>query len=190
MKKLVFFGFSVLVFGLIFIPSTRAQMMGSQSSESENISNTENEMHQTLNVVLSEILSKYNVSRVQDLDCSEVTDEDFESVGEAVMETIHPGDVHEAMDERMGGEGSESLREAHINMGENYLGCQSESGTRFGMMGRNYDSQKGGRFGMMGWGYGANMMGASNLGGFGIFATLVWIVVLVDLVLLGIWLWK
>ena len=37
---------------------------------------------------------------------------------------------------------------------------------------------------MMGWGYG-NMMG-----GFWFFGSILWIVVLVDLVLLGIWLWK
>lgn len=39
---------------------------------------------------------------------------------------------------------------------------------------------------MMGWGYG-NMMGNY---GFGVLSTLFWIIILVDLVLLGIWLWK
>ncbi len=37
---------------------------------------------------------------------------------------------------------------------------------------------------MMGWNYG-NMMG-----GFGVIGSLIWIIVLVDLILLGIWLWK
>ncbi len=37
---------------------------------------------------------------------------------------------------------------------------------------------------MMGWNYG-NMMG-----GFGVIGSLMWIVVLIDLILLGIWLWK
>ncbi len=42
---------------------------------------------------------------------------------------------------------------------------------------------------MMGWdgGWGSGMM---NAGGFGLVASLFWIVVLVDLILLGIWLWK
>ena len=39
---------------------------------------------------------------------------------------------------------------------------------------------------MMGWYYGNNMMGS----GFGLWAFLVWLVILIDLVLLGIWLWK
>lgn len=37
---------------------------------------------------------------------------------------------------------------------------------------------------MMGWGYG-NMMS-----GFGFLGSLFWIVILIDLILLGIWLWK
>lgn len=41
---------------------------------------------------------------------------------------------------------------------------------------------------MMGnWGYGGSMMG---YGGLGIFVSLFWIVLLIDLVLLGLWLWK
>lgn len=40
---------------------------------------------------------------------------------------------------------------------------------------------------MMGLSYG-NMMG--NWGGFGFIASLFWIVILVDLILLGVWLWK
>lgn len=38
---------------------------------------------------------------------------------------------------------------------------------------------------MMGYEWGSNMMG-----GFGIVATVFWLVILVDLVLLGMWLWK
>ena len=38
---------------------------------------------------------------------------------------------------------------------------------------------------MMGWGYGGMMNG-----GFGVLGTILWIVILVDLTLLGFWLWK
>lgn len=39
---------------------------------------------------------------------------------------------------------------------------------------------------MWGWGYG-NMMGGA---GFGLIATLFWIAGFIDLILLGVWLWK
>lgn len=42
---------------------------------------------------------------------------------------------------------------------------------------------------MMRWGYG-DMMEWSGTGVFGSLAFLFWIVLLVDLILLGIWLWK
>lgn len=39
---------------------------------------------------------------------------------------------------------------------------------------------------MMGGSWGYNMMGS----GYGVLATAFWLVILVDLILLGIWLWK
>lgn len=39
---------------------------------------------------------------------------------------------------------------------------------------------------MMGWGGYGNMMGY----GFGVLGIILWLVILVDLILLGIWLWK
>lgn len=41
---------------------------------------------------------------------------------------------------------------------------------------------------MMGWNYGGSMMGA--IAGWSVFGTLYALVILVDLVLLGLWLWK
>ncbi|MBI3955999.1 hypothetical protein HY339_01975 [Candidatus Gottesmanbacteria bacterium] len=41
---------------------------------------------------------------------------------------------------------------------------------------------------MMGWNYGGSMMGAA--GGWGLFGSLYGIVIFIDLVLLGLWLWK
>lgn len=70
--------------------------------------------HESLEVVLEEIGQK---------DCDEYTQEEFERIGDAVMEQQHPGEAHEAMDLMMGGEGSENLRLMHINMGLGYLGC-------------------------------------------------------------------
>lgn len=71
------------------------------------------------------------------IDCDELSNEQLEAIGEYVMEQMHPGEEHEIMDARMGGEGSESLKQAHIN-----IALGSYCGQNYGMMG----------FGMMGQG--------------------------------------
>src|SRR3989344_1488126 len=48
--------------------------------------------------------------------CSELTDEPLEEIGDYYMEQMHPGEAHEIMDNMMGGKGSESLEQVHINM--------------------------------------------------------------------------
>ena len=86
--------------------------------------------------------------------CDNLSEDQFEILGDYFMEQMHPGEAHEIMDERMGGEGSESLRLMHINMGKAFY-C----GENYGMMG----------YGMMGSGmmgnYQNNMMG--NYNGYG-----------------------
>ncbi len=99
--------------------------------------------------------------------CDELTDEQLEAIGEYAMEQIHPGEEHEIMDARMGGEGSESLKQAHINIA---LGsyCGQNYGMGFGMMGQGMmgtgtiDAIGGGTmaYGMMGTG----MVGAGFYG--------------------------
>ncbi len=85
-----------------------------------------------LDRVLEEVLTKYGKSKIQELECSELTDEDFERIGDAYMESIHPGEAHEVMDRMMGGEGSEALRSMHIRMGRGYLGCIGNWEGKFG----------------------------------------------------------
>ena len=89
---------------------------------------------QDLDQILGQLLDKYQTEKIQDLPCNKITDDDFEDLGDAFMESIHPGQAHESMDRMMGGEGSASLRQAHIHMGQNYLGCNSIGAG--GMMGR------------------------------------------------------
>ncbi|RMD45247.1 hypothetical protein D6829_02805 [Candidatus Pacearchaeota archaeon] len=65
--------------------------------------------------------------------CDFLSDSDLEALGEYFMEQMHPGEEHELMDARMGGEGSEALRQAHIRMGTGFY-CR-QSGRKYTMMG-------------------------------------------------------
>ena len=62
--------------------------------------------------------------------CANLSNEELESIGDYVMELLHPGEQHEFMDRMMGGEGSESLKQAHINMAQRFY-C---GGTAYGGM--------------------------------------------------------
>ncbi len=85
--------------------------------------------------IVSEIISKQSVTSTSQIDCSKISDEEFEELGDALMEKMLGNhELHEQMDERMGGEGSESLKQMHIFMGMNWLGCTDSVGMGSGMM--------------------------------------------------------
>ncbi len=67
-------------------------------------------------------------------DCQTLTDSQLELIGEYYMEQMHPGEAHEFMDQMMGGEGSESLRQVHINMAKR-LYCNQNIYVGYGVMG-------------------------------------------------------
>lgn len=67
------------------------------------------------------------------LPCDSLTDEQLELVGDYYMAQMHPGEAHEIMDERMGGEGSESLRQMHIGMARSFY-CGEYGAMSSGMM--------------------------------------------------------
>jgi uncharacterized membrane protein len=103
--------------------------------------------------VVTDILAEQRVAKTDDINCNQVTDDRFDELGDAVMEMmIGDSRQHEAMDNMMGGEGSESLRAMHIGMGQRYLGCASDDSGSFGM----------GQMGMMG-GMMSMMGGAMNM---------------------------
>ena len=108
--------------------------------------------------------------QAKQITCDELSDGDFGALGEYYMGQM-VGDSHEAMNQMMtnmmGKEGEEQM---HVVMGKRLSGCDT--------------SAKGGVNSMMGFG---NMMG---WGGFGLLASLFWIIIFVDLILLGVWLWK
>lgn len=84
--------------------------------------------------------------------CNELTDAQLEELGDYYMELMHPGEAHELMDARMGGEGSESLKAVHINMGRSFY-CRDSGammGGMMGMMGTGGMGMMGTAFGMMG----------------------------------------
>ena len=105
--------------------------------------------------------------------CDNLTQEQLESIGEYYMEQMHPSRQHEYMDGMMGGEGSESLRSAHIQMGQViYCGKTDTPLTYGGMMGMGmmdgYGAGATGGYGMMGTGARSGMMGfASGSQGYG-----------------------
>lgn len=99
----------------------------------------------------------------QKIACEDLSEDDLELIGDYYMEQMHPGEAHEAMDEMMGGEGSESLRQMHINMARSFycgehdaMGPQSmQTMMSGGMMGNNM---------MMGGMMGNNMMYTGQAG--------------------------
>jgi len=111
--------------------------------------------------------------------CDKLSNEQLESIGDYYMEQMHPGESHELMDNMMGGEGSESLKQVHINMAKR-LYCNENVYIGYGMMG------SGGRMNMMSRG----MMGSypasydySNYGYWNIF----WILLFVAAIFLIVW---
>ncbi len=115
------------------------------------------ETNQTVDQVLMAIKQAQNVTQDQDIDCAKVTADQFAILGDAVMSIMHPDETqHEFMDQMMGGEGSQSLENMHISMGQQYLGCYNNTN------GANTDLRGMGC--MMGSTAGCGMMG-SNVGG-------------------------
>jgi len=109
------------------------------------------------------------------ISCDKLTDEQLESIGDYYMEQMHPGEAHKMMDQMMGGEGSESLRQVHINMAKR-LYCNEDIG---GMMG-------GGMMNMM---MGNNMMGNyPAYYGYNNFWNVLWMVFLIGAIALIVWL--
>lgn len=119
--------------------------------------------------------SLYNKFQSKQLACNQIKDADFEKIGEYLMNQSFGGNVdahiqmNNSMKQMMGENAEEQM---HIRLGKNATAC-------------NTNGQGGGND-MMGYGNYGNMM----MGGTGIIGSIFGIVVLIDLILLGILLWK
>ncbi len=101
--------------------------------------------------VIQNIAEAQEVSDYSEIDCNQVTDEQLDELGDAVMSVmVGDGKQHELMDNMMGGEGSDSLSAMHINMGRRNLGCV-DGASGMGMMGggmRQTSAMMGNMFGL------------------------------------------
>ena len=114
------------------------------------------------------------------ISCNKLTNEQLEEIGDYYMEQMHPGESHELMDNMMGGEGSESLKQVHINMAKR-LYCNENVYIGYGMMG------SGGMMNMMGRGMMGNYYPASyNYSNYG-YWNIFWILLLAVVIFLIVW---
>ena len=193
MKK-IFISILFFLIGSVLIVSPAHAQMGMIGNYFNNnnlsSSQTEQQYQQNLNNLTNDIFKSQKVNSISKLDCKKINNDQFEKVGDAWMDVrIGNEATHQSMDDMMGGEGSQSLTNAHIQMGESYLGCTSTNANYgwMSMMSGFNNTAKGGASNMMGFGnYG--ITGGGN--GLFILPLLIQIVVLIDLILVGVWLWK
>lgn len=141
----------------------------------------------------------------QNADCKQLNDEQLESIGEYLMEIMHPGKAHHLMHEQMGiEEGTEAEEEFHVNMAKSMY-CQ-EGGMAMKNAGMMSMMRGGGMDGnMMGGGNMAgmdSMMGNVGMGNAGLWSgsgwswlmlivgVVFWIAIVVAVILLIIWLYR
>lgn len=200
LRKIVLLLTSIILAGLglwlLWPRQAQAQMLSQGMMGQSGVPISETEEHRALPEVLKEVLQSQQASTLAELDCQNVTDEQWEELGDAVMGQMHPDtEQHEAMDEMMGGEGSESLRQVHIRMGQNYLGCARGNLWGQGMMGGfGRGMMGGGMWGMMGAGNNWLSSGSKNWQAWGwwhiVLGSLTWILFIALLVATTRYLWR
>ena len=141
--------------------------------------------------VLGKIMQNQEITKLGDIDCESVSEENFEKLGEAVMSVMHPDpEQHDLMDRMMGGEGSKQLEAMHTYMGKKYLNCGGEGMNMMGgmmgsgMMNNGFSPQKSNGFmngSMSGFGM---MSGSPFMGGFFGYAFMIlfWVFVIIGIV--------
>ena len=171
MKKITL---SLIAVGFFVVVSTASAQMGMMGNNYWQNNSTANQLPQDseLSKTLQGIYTAQEIDSLAQIDCSKISDDQFGEIGDNYMSLMLPNKrQHEAMDNMMGGEGSASLRQAHINMARSHLGCWSNynSGPIFMPMMGSYgtDSYDGNSYSMMNSGYGYPMWWGGS-GGYGI----------------------
>lgn len=143
----------------------------------------------TIILMILVVLSSFVVAHEEDLfaeaeeiinskiSCGQLSEAQLEAVGEYYMEQMHPGELHERMDAMMGGEGSEQLKQIHINLARSFY-CGEH-----GAMPRNMMNTMMGRGGLSMMNY-----GMKGYGSYGSFLNVLYFILLIGLIIL-IYLW-
>ncbi len=80
----------------------------------------------TVQEIVSGIMAAQGVQSRDAIDCTKISRDTLDKLGDGLMDYYHPGSAHEVMDAMMGGEGSSALEAMHVGMGEAYLGCRGD----------------------------------------------------------------
>jgi hypothetical protein len=168
---------AVFAVSLFLVANVASAQTGMMMSGAQNTSATTTSSA-AIGTALQTIYQAQNVSASKQVDCTKVTDTQFEKLGDAYMGYGITEQQHTTMENTMGGDGSTNVQQVHMNMGRTYLGCPLNPKYAATMMDGNNS-------------YGMMSPGSETEGGFGyIFMYLIGAVLLIDLVLAGFWLWK
>ena len=192
MKKYIQQTLAVLfVLSLLFTGSVSAQgMMGQYYDNGPRVIPVTQTQNTNINNAIKDISTSQNINDEKQIDCSKVTDSQFEKLGDASMGLGITEEQHKSMENMMGGEGSLTLKQAHINMGRAYLGCwanyQGQPSINSPMMGGQYgvDSRQYSYGNMINW---STMMGGYGLFG-GVTMILFWALLVLAIVAIVKWL--
>lgn len=174
---------SILV-SLLFVSPVRAEvgMMGYYFQD-QDLS-----FKNSFQTQLNDLLKSQNAASPTQLDCQQISDEQFTSLGDSwISDRVNNQNLDQYMEQRMGGEDSSTVKNMFQLLGRRLIGCLNLTNPTPQTAS---NQTKGGLLPMMGWGSYGWEMPVSYFGwGQGLFI-LIWVVALVDLILLGIYLFK
>lgn len=172
-KKLLFSLALVVIFVFTPMQNVYAQMMGNMTSgvQNENVIPSAADLRD-----IQEGKVLYGKFQNKQITCTKLNNSDYEKIGEYLMNQRFGGDskahiqINNTMKQMMGEKGEEQM---HVLLAKSVTGCGIK--------------KQGGDNKMMNFGY-TGMMGWNN--GFSLLPLLIHLVILVDLTLAGVWLWK